>query len=651
MVKEIVLGNGSILICIDKNGIIRDFYYPYVGQENHVQGKKHKIGVWADNRLSWIDEGEWKIKVRYKKDTLVSDIEAINESLGIKLVMADTVTPTYNIYLREIKVTNLRDEDRTIKLFLHQYFAIYGTDFGTTVFYHPGEKSIIFYKGERYFLVSGKGSNKTFDDFTTGKTGGPFKGSHYDAKNGELCKNPVEHGSVDSSVGFTLSINKKSQQKACYWIIAGKKYGEVVGINRVLLKENPSQLIQESGEHWEKWLNSKINTTKGLDKLDKNVFELFKKSLLILRTHVGKNGAIIASGDSDILKSLKYEDYSYVWPRDAAFVALALDRAGFHELTKKFFLFCNKIITNSGYMLHKYNSDFSAGSSWHSWIKYGRPRIPIQEDETALVLYALWNHYELTKDKKLLRKVYNDLIKNAADFMERYRYKKLPNESYDLWEEKFGIHTFTACTVAEALKCASKIMRVLKKKGYSRYLRAAKEIQKAIEKNLYDKKEGRFLKRIHMKEERVMKKYYDIDSSCGSGLVRFGIFDIENEKVKNTMKEIEEKLICTPLGGVARYEGDNFQKVECDSPGNPWIICTMWLAQYYIKKAKKVEDLKKVEDMLKWVVKHSSPTGMLSEQINPITGERISATPLMWSHAEFILTVIEYIKKLENVKN
>ncbi|MCH8908421.1 MAG: hypothetical protein IH840_15145 [Candidatus Heimdallarchaeota archaeon] len=42
MARHFVFGNGNILVCQDENAQIRDFYYPYVGQENHVSGKEHK---------------------------------------------------------------------------------------------------------------------------------------------------------------------------------------------------------------------------------------------------------------------------------------------------------------------------------------------------------------------------------------------------------------------------------------------------------------------------------------------------------------------------------------------------------------------------------------------------------------------------------
>ena len=64
------------------------------------------------------------------------------------------------------------------------------------------------------------------------------------------------------------------------------------------------------------------------------------------------------------------------------------------------------------------------------------------------------------------------------------------------------------------------------------------------------------------------------------------------------------------------------------SPGNPWIICTLWWAEYHIARAKAPEDLEKARRLLHWVVDHALGSGLLPEQLHPHTGSPISVTPL-----------------------
>jgi len=121
-------------------------------------------------------------------------------------------------------------------------------------------------------------------------------------------------------------------------------------------------------------------------------------------------------------------------------------------------------------------------------------------------------------------------------------------------------------------------------------------------------------------------------------LVTFDVFDINYPIVTSSINEIINKLWVKNIGGLARYENDSYQRIEGDYngiPGNPWIITTMWLAQYYAKK----KDMNKAKELLAWAEKHSI-SGLLPEQISPFNGSPLSVMPLLWSHAEYLKTYL-----------
>jgi GH15 family glucan-1,4-alpha-glucosidase len=111
--------------------------------------------------------------------------------------------------------------------------------------------------------------------------------------------------------------------------------------------------------------------------------------------------------------------------------------------------------------------------------------------------------------------------------------------------------------------------------------------------------------------------------------------------------------IKTDVGGYARYEHDYYHQVERDNiqlvPGNPWIICTLWRAQFIIQRAKSREEMQEALDLLQWCVKRADRSGVLAEQFHPYTGEPISVSPLTWSHATFVIVVVEYLRKLADI--
>ena len=88
-------------------------------------------------------------------------------------------------------------------------------------------------------------------------------------------------------------------------------------------------------------------------------------------------------------------------------------------------------------------------------------------------------------------------------------------------------------------------------------------------------------------------------------------------------------------------------RVSDSITGNSWFICTLWLAEYYIAKAKTVNDLSRALEILQWTVERSLASGVLAEQVDPLTGEELSVSPLTWSHSTYVATVHSYLKKLK----
>jgi GH15 family glucan-1,4-alpha-glucosidase len=56
-------------------------------------------------------------------------------------------------------------------------------------------------------------------------------------------------------------------------------------------------------------------------------------------------------------------------------------------------------------------------------------------------------------------------------------------------------------------------------------------------------------------------------------------------------------------------------------------------------------------ELLNWATKNAATSGALAEQLNPYSGEPISARPLLWSHAGFVTAVCEYINKYQENNN
>ena len=140
------------------------------------------------------------------------------------------------------------------------------------------------------------------------------------------------------------------------------------------------------------------------------------------------------------------------------------------------------------------------------------------------------------------------------------------------------------------------------------------------------------------------------------GAIVLGACDCDEAETISTAESLHEKLsVDTKVGGMARYVGDEYQRVAEDRdhvPGNPWFIATLWYAQYLILRAESVEDLTNgARTMIEWVASHALPSGVLAEQVNPYTDAPLSVSPLTWSHASVVITVADYVKKMRELSH
>ncbi len=650
MPRDIPVGNGRLLVCFDQNYCIRDLYFPHVGQENHISGRFCRFGVWANHGFSWIGP-EWKRDLRYVSDTLVTEVSLHQKELELLLICRDAVDFHENIYVREISIENISTDRKEIRLFFGQDFNISGNDVGDTAAFDPKTGGVVHYKGARYFLANGCSLGSTgISQLATGQKGLMGKeGTFRDAEDGVLSGNPIAQGSVDSVIGLHITLEASTRDKAYYWLAAGQNWDEVRRLDALVKHKGPENLIKRTADYWRLWVNKE---TPPLEHLPEKPRELYRRSLLILRSQIDWQGGIVAGNDSDVIK-FNRDTYAYVWPRDGALVANALDLAGYSEPARGFYRFMAGLLGQEGCFLHKYNPDGTLASSWHPWFRDGQSQLPIQEDETALVVWALWNHFVLYRDIEFIKPLYRPLIKKTADFMCQYRDERtgLPAPSYDLWEERRGILSFTVGAVFGGLTAASLFCGVFgEDEKANRYRQVAAEIRDAASTYLWQDGLQRFCRMIYYDAHGSMQ----VDGACDAslwGLFAFGLYSANDPRIISTMSVLKEKLwLKTEVGGVARYENDTYHRVRLGVPGNPWFICTLWLMDYWMEKADGEKEIKEALEMLQWVSEHALPSGVLAEQVNPITGEPLSVSPLTWSHATFVASVQHILRRLAKIR-
>ncbi|MBW1680955.1 MAG: glycoside hydrolase family 15 protein [Deltaproteobacteria bacterium] len=652
MPKDIPVSNGNLLFNFDSDYQIRDVYFPFIGQENHSNGAPFRFGVWVDGRCSWMGP-EWEKDLKYHDNCLVSNVFLKNDSLGVALHCHDAVDVDLNVYIKKLEVINLRGNARQVRLFFCHDFHLYSYSIGDTAYFDPLTRSIIHYKINRYFLINCcKPGEYGVNHYACCDKEGPGREEIWkDAEDGILNGNQISWGSADSAIGIWLDVPPEGKAEAFYWIAAGNHYNEVARLNREVIEKTPDELIKRTSDYWIAWSTKE---SRSFGDLPKSIIDIYNRSLLISRTQIDNRGAIIAANDSDIVRFGR-DTYSYMWGRDGAFVAAALAKSGYTHVCMKFYDFCARVLSDEGYLYQHYNPDGSLASNWHPWLVDGNIVLPIQEDSTALILWALWIHFESTKDIEFIRPLYDRLIKKSADFLMTNRDPDtgLPTPCYDLWEERFGVHTFTVAAVVAGLRAAANFAKLFQDASLAkRYDKVADRMKEGITTYLYHHGLKRYARTGYRNGEG-----YELDEVIDvslSGLVILGVLSPGDPRVVQTMEAVREHLwLKTPVEGCARYQNDTYHRPS-DSPagipGNPWFISTIWLGEYFIARAENLQELHEALPYLEWCAKNALPSGVLAEQVHPVTGSPLSVSPLTWSHSSFVWAVLQYTDKFNSLE-
>jgi GH15 family glucan-1,4-alpha-glucosidase len=608
---SLLSGNQRVLLTVDERGGWAQLYFPHPGL--HQQLQQARVGLFdeASQEFTWVDqEGEMPEEMRY--------LEASNacrtrlRRMGLEVTLDDIVHPNLDLVIRRIALRNPGPLPRRMRIFRYQSLNIGGSLYQDTAYWDPETRTINHYKGSFYFRLSGK---PDFDHHSCGEhTLKGLKGSYVDAEDGVLQGNGISHGAADSVVQWNVEV-PPGQERAVHLMMAiGRSRRHVGETHRALVGREPELFIGEAVGYGTQWARNQ-QPSLGAD-LSAHVGQVYRRSLFVLRDCQSANGAIIASPDS---RTLKWggDTYTYCWWRDGAYICRAMSEVGLRRNALSFLSFAAECQEDEGCFLHRHLPDGTLGSTWH-------PPPFLQVDQTASVLDAVWHHYESTGNLDELLQSWQ-LVRKGADFLMRFVGDDgLPRPSFDLWEEKKAVNAYTVAAVVRGLRVAAQAGRALAKRS-DFWAQAAERMERVALDRLWDPARGTLFKSIEPRDDAI-------DAASLLALLA-GLLPPSDPRYTLVVQSVEQRLWSKPHGGLARYEGDQYYGKE-----NPWVICTLWLAQCHLALGNRA----RCRELIEWAAAQAGPTHLLPEQIDAETGEHTSVTPLVWSHSTFIEAVNAY---------
>lgn len=350
--------------------------------------------------------------------------------------------------------------------------------------------------------------------------------------------------------------------------------------------------------------------------------KLIDRSIEVILTNQDSGGGFIASPT--------FETYAYCWFRDGSFIAYALDLYGYHDASRKFFDWAANIITQKEDIIHnavmkaEKNLPLGGDEILHTRYKLDgteNTEIPwenFQLDGFGTLLWAMEQHLMLSDLPP------SDHLIQAAKLTAGYLSALWDSPCYDCWEEfRNEVHPHTLAAIFAGLKAVSRFT----------------DQDHAADIAMIES----FL-RTRAAPDGYWQKFIgdpQVDSSLIGLAVPYQVCDPKDPVMVETITRIAAQL---NGNGVKRYATDTYYG------GGRWILLSAWLGWYYCE----IGEFEKAEQQLHWIECQANEQADLPEQVAIDVNDPSmisyweekwgrSASPLLWSHANYLIL----LKKLQ----
>jgi len=644
--NEGIIGNKNMLATFTDKGELLRLYFPFKDSKQYINYFHTGVKINDSDLIYLHDDINNVYKQYYDTDTNILNTEVTNTYFNLKVVQTDYMLMKENVLVKRYVFLNDGKIDLNTKFYIHSELLSDQNNFvgckiidgGMLQYAHDFAVST-FAKGKDIYSHQINGSKDTI-------------------KRGDIYDKDYIGMSKDSSVCYeigNIKPNGKKTLEICILVDENKNVSEMeTEVNRIK-KIDLNKEYNDTKSYWRKYVKSHngLNLKEPKNSYEEKVYEIYRRSILLFPLLTNPDtGGVIAAAEVDE-NFTNCGRYAYCWPRDAVFITKALDILNMEKEAEKFYkVFCKKTQSKNGMWEQRFFTDGKLAPCWG-----------YQIDETASVVYGVYEHYQHTKTDKFLKDNLQ-MCEKAIDFLKRYvedwldvkaieeKDKDIVKEemeqamgnqsgehkyhiSYDLWEMNEGIHLYSLASIYAAFECMIKMYKILGKsvsefqnnrlkeekvsKNIKQIEKLQMEIKKYINENMYDEEKKSYVRNTN---DRKM------DISILGAVTPFNVFKPKENKVRNTIERINLTLR-TYTGGYQRFEQDNYMN------GNPWPISNLWMTLYYLETGEN----KKAKETFDFVVKTAGKHYLLGEQIDNETLKPNWVIGLGWSHAMFIIVL------------
>lgn len=391
-------------------------------------------------------------------------------------------------------------------------------------------------------------------------------------------------------------------------------------------KLDPVLMIEETKSFWQEWVREHKYVDFCRDQMARSAITL--KLMQFYPT-----GAIIASPTTSLpeeVGGIRNWDYRYVWLRDATSTLYALSILGCTEEAIKFFEFLENSVkwaespelelmyTIHGqrvpeeYMLTHLNGYMNSKPVRVGNDAVNQFQLDLYGTTIDFIYFSTIHGIEMTDGMRRLT------LRLILFIEEGWRKK-----DQGIWEMRTEPQHFTHSKVISWVGI-DRALRMAEDLGLSREeIEKLEALRSEIHQWIYDN--------AYNPETHIFLQHPDTDATDSTTLlfVMLQFLDKAEPETKIIIKETAKDLRFNDIS-VLRYKNPD------GLPGNEgaFILCTFWL----ISALAMTEELDKALDLFKKVEKAMPFSGLISEEIDPITHDYLGNFPLGFSHMGYIMS-------------
>ncbi len=627
--NEAIIGNKNMLVTFSSKGEMLRLSYPNKDNRQYLNFFKTGIKVNDSDLIYLHDDINNTYLQYYDTDTNILNTEITNTYFNLKVLQTDFVSIKEDILVKRYTFINEGNIELDVNFLIYSELLSDQNNFVGAMKIDTG---MIQYAHD-FSVATFSKSNKLLSYQINDSKNNIYSGLIQDKDYIGMSK--------DSSISYDIGkINpgEKKEIEICIYIDENKKTicaveEEIERIRKIDLNKEYTAVKA----YWRKYVkeHNGLDIKEPQNSYDEKIQDIYRRSILLfpLLTNQSTGGIIAAPEiDEDLTQCGRY---AYCWPRDAVFITRALDILKMNKESEKFYnVFCQMTQSKNGMWEQRFYTDGKLAPCWG-----------YQIDETASVIYGVYEHYKYTKNDEFLKNNLH-MCEKATEFLKKYIRDLIDKTgkyqvSYDLWEMYEGTHLYSLSSIFAAFEAMKNIYNALGKnisefennrlkeekvsKNIDEINKMQLEIKKYIEENLYDENRKSYVR--NTKDKRI-------DISLLGAVVPFNVFSAKEKKILNTVENINLTLR-TYTGGYQRFENDHYRQ------GAPWVIANLWMTLYYLETGEK----KKAKETFDFVLKTAGKHSLLGEQIDNNTLKPNWVIGLGWSHAMFIIV----LEKLKNI--